>query len=419
MRSTRRNLDLSEEFRNLPLEDIFRNITLRASAEALSGERMDPPVVNRGLGLPVDNRNVGLPVDDLGIGANDDHRGDGALGGNGEFELPDDRGAGLPINNNGVLPVNNRVGALPMNGGIGGVLPVNGGLPVNNVNDVLVNDNGLNVNDNGNGGLPVNNENARLPDNNRVPNNLDLNELAAVIVRMLNEQNFVVQRPQAVRQPREQYIVRDDNRAVNDIPQRGFSDLKPEKFRKGMNFQVWYNEFRSYCRMSRIPEHSWVDALSLLLDHSIKIRVSNVPGLLDNFEELVLYLRRNYSGTICVQTAADELALLTNKRAKRFEELDEIGKKIDNLVEIKNAGMDKDGLLQAKIESLTKVIPAEYRSKFACGKDYTSFEQAVANAKRIWSLDSDAEYFRTKNTANRMNVHRISQILNRRSFAKG
>uniref|UniRef100_A0A0K0F0M9 Ribonuclease H-like domain-containing protein n=1 Tax=Strongyloides venezuelensis TaxID=75913 RepID=A0A0K0F0M9_STRVS len=78
--------------------------------------------------------------------------------------------------------------------------------------------------------------------------------------------------------------------------------------------------------MSRIPKHSWVDALTLLLDYSIKIRVSNISELLGNFEEL-----------------------------------DERGKKIDKLIKIKNAGMNK--------------------------------------------FDFDAEYFKTKNTTYRMNVH--------------
>uniref|UniRef100_A0A0K0ETN4 Reverse transcriptase domain-containing protein n=1 Tax=Strongyloides stercoralis TaxID=6248 RepID=A0A0K0ETN4_STRER len=224
--------------------------------------------------------------------------------------------------------------------------------------------------------------------------NVNLNELAAMIVQLMNEQQKVNKTSHEGVQLRN-----DDNieqRNVHVIPNSNITDVKPEKFNKDMCFDDWIFEFDAYCRILGITEGNKLDTMFLFLDRNIIKEIRVQPNLINNYRELVSYLRSNYNGSMSVQAASDELELLISRKARRIEDIDNIGMRIDKLIEIKLANMNKECKLQSKIESLVKVIPAECRSKFACGKDYTSFDQAIANAKRIWSFDLTAENLRSK-----------------------
>ncbi|CEF63716.1 Reverse transcriptase domain and Integrase, catalytic core domain and Zinc finger, CCHC-type domain and Ribonuclease H-like domain and Aspartic peptidase domain-containing protein [Strongyloides ratti] len=170
---------------------------------------------------------------------------------------------------------------------------------------------------------------------------------------------------------------------------------KPENFKRNMTFESWYLKFENYCEMMNIHGINKLRSLIMYLDDNIIKEVKSV-GILDSYVELCDYLVDNYSGRISEEAASYELELLLSRRVTRLTDLDEVCGRIEFLVEAKYPYDGRDRKLREMVAAITRILPAECKSKFGCGQKYNSLDEAVINAKRIWEYESQARKLHEK-----------------------
>uniref|UniRef100_A0A0N5B1Z6 RNA-directed DNA polymerase n=1 Tax=Strongyloides papillosus TaxID=174720 RepID=A0A0N5B1Z6_STREA len=165
----------------------------------------------------------------------------------------------------------------------------------------------------------------------------------------------------------------------------------PEHFKGKEDFDRWFIKFNAYCRINQIPRENRIDELILMLEDEPLNDIINDPYLQQDYDALVDFLSRAYRGS-CSRTAAmHELSLLTSRRANKVDDIDDIASKISKYVEVLEAGKCRDDILQSKIENLSKVLPFECQSKFLFCSNLSTYDAAIAIAKRMWILDAKAE----------------------------
>uniref|UniRef100_A0A0N5CBS7 RNA-directed DNA polymerase n=1 Tax=Strongyloides papillosus TaxID=174720 RepID=A0A0N5CBS7_STREA len=171
---------------------------------------------------------------------------------------------------------------------------------------------------------------------------------------------------------------------------------KPDNFKKDMVFDAWKFRFENYCDIIGIKGDARLKNLIMYLDDKVYLEIRNMKNLLTDYEDLCDYLTDHYSGILTEDAASYELELLLSRRITRLPDLEETSKRIEELIEAKYPKDSRDRKLREKVEAVTRILPAECRSKFGCGIKYTSFDEAMANAKRIWTYESQAKRLHDK-----------------------
>uniref|UniRef100_A0AAF5I381 RNA-directed DNA polymerase n=1 Tax=Strongyloides stercoralis TaxID=6248 RepID=A0AAF5I381_STRER len=230
----------------------------------------------------------------------------------------------------------------------------------------------VNISSSGNGGNINNGINANLVSN--VLGNL-VNGIQPVdLIQLLSQ----LQINNQMNQPRQ------DNLSRQSRP-------PPEQFNGKTDFNRWFIKFQSYCRLNNVSDKNKLDELLMLLNDEPLNDVINDTMLQNNYEMLKEHLSRTYKGKVSSVAALHELSLITNRRANKVDDLDSIASRISQYVEVLESGKSKEDILIRKIENLSKVLPYECQSKFLFCGNLSSFDAALATAKRMWDLDSKAE----------------------------
>uniref|UniRef100_A0A913I8D5 RNA-directed DNA polymerase n=1 Tax=Strongyloides stercoralis TaxID=6248 RepID=A0A913I8D5_STRER len=173
----------------------------------------------------------------------------------------------------------------------------------------------------------------------------------------------------------------------------------PPLFEGSENFEKWHFKFKAYCRRRKIEQdREKLDELVLLLDGKPLSDIMNDDNLQNDYNLAVQRLMDKYSGKHSLSAAKDELTFLTNRRASRIDQIDEIAKKISRYVEIIESGRSQDLILESKVEHLTKVLPLECQALLKHGNKARSFEEAVATAKGVWIMKLKEESNRQRGT---------------------
>uniref|UniRef100_A0A0K0FW60 CCHC-type domain-containing protein n=1 Tax=Strongyloides venezuelensis TaxID=75913 RepID=A0A0K0FW60_STRVS len=157
----------------------------------------------------------------------------------------------------------------------------------------------------------------------------------------------------------------------------------PEHFKGKEDFDRWFIKFNAYCRLNHVPRENRIDELILMLEDEPLNDIINDPYLQQDYDASVEFLSRAYKGSYSRTAAMHDLSLLTSRRANKVNDIDDLASKISKYVEVLEAGKSRNDILLHKIENLSKVLPFECQSKFLFCSNLTSYDAAIATAKRM------------------------------------
>uniref|UniRef100_A0A0N5BGZ4 RNA-directed DNA polymerase n=1 Tax=Strongyloides papillosus TaxID=174720 RepID=A0A0N5BGZ4_STREA len=185
-------------------------------------------------------------------------------------------------------------------------------------------------------------------------------------------------------------------RSVNDNDRGGRESRKcpakePDEFKPGMDFKTWKMKFDWFFDVNEFDIGKKLRVLKTYLSNDILKDIAHDDELMEDYDLLCRYLNKTYSSATSEISARKELKYLLSKKVNNPEEIEDVGKKIDKLIDAKLYGLSKEVVLKEKIDTLSYLLPPECQTVYDNTKNYSNFQDAISSAKAIWSQMINAE----------------------------